>query len=519
MSPRPQFAHLAALLGLLAVASCGSTSMDPADGSGGSTTDGEASGGSAMGGNATGGDASAAGSGGAPVDPARVGSCHFEDEALAQDVREVLPYGDEDAVLEVSTLSIDGAVTSLEGIGCLTGLTEVLLVRAEASQSLDLAPLGELASLGVLHFLGGQYEHLEVVPTLSLTHLQLTELNWTSLDPLQGADTVEVMWIEHMPATDLSALATFTSLRSLMIEDTDTTDLSPLGSLDALEELTLDDVPVEELARLGEIDHLRALSLYQTPVSSLAGLAVAPELDQLNIQPAPELHDLGGLEGLPSLVTLNISDSPLSDLSALSGSTSLEMLDISNAAVVDLSPLGSCENLGSVRLSGNQIVDLTPLGALGIASLAVDRNQIVDLEPLAGTSIGSLDISENPIGSFEPIGMLEDLVALTMSDVGATSIGFLAGLELTRLIASHNQIEDISVLVGMPLLTLDLNDNSIATLPDDFVGAQGECADTLLEQNPLDAPAKALLEALCESDDAGTILWDGGDCNRCFVLK
>ena len=78
--------------------------MDRADGSGGSTTDGEASGGSATGGSGAGGDASAAGSGGAPVDPARVGSCHFEDEALAQDVREVLPYGDEDAVLGVHSI-------------------------------------------------------------------------------------------------------------------------------------------------------------------------------------------------------------------------------------------------------------------------------------------------------------------------------------------------------------------------------------------------------------------------------
>jgi len=254
MPERPRFLLFGALLGLLTLASCSSGSMDPADGpaddgSGGSTTDGEATGGSATGGGTPG----AGGGGAGPSDAARVGSCQFEDEALAQDVREVLPYGDEGAVLEVGTLLVDGAVTSLEGIGCLTGVTEVYLFRADATAPLDLAPLADLATLGALHFIGGQYENLEVVPTLPVTHLQLTELDWTSLDPLEGAKSVEVMWIERMPATDLSALSTFTSLWSLMMEDTETTDLSPLGSLDALKELYLSDVPVQELSRLGEI--------------------------------------------------------------------------------------------------------------------------------------------------------------------------------------------------------------------------------------------------------------------------
>jgi len=488
--------HVPALLGLHALVGCGSISTEPVDGgpsneaTGGSTTDGDPS--------ATGGAAPGSGGGGSATEAAQVGSCHFEDAGLAAAVRAALPYGNEDNVLEVSTLSIGEGVRSLDGIGCLTGLNDVFLFGAQLEHALDLAPLGDVTNLTFLHLLGGQYENLEVVPTLPVGYLQLAELDWTSLDVLAGAQTVEVMWLVDMATTDVGALSTLSSLRSLSLENCQTADLSPLASLDSLEELWISNAPVEELPGFGQIDSLHLVSLYGTALASLEGLAGAPALAQLYVDPAPELDNLSGLEGLPSLLRLTIGGSALSDLSVLSTIPTLETVELTRAQIEDISPLASFENLGTLRLSDNQIVDL---------------------EPISGMGVGTLDVSNNPLGSLEPISTMLGLDWLAMQNVGATSLDFLAGHELVLLDASRNDIEDVSVLAGMPLTSLDLSENAIATLPDDFVGATGGCSDTRLELNPLDVPATELLETLCSTYENSNYFWDGGYCTNCILLK
>jgi len=521
--PEPQMTlrlhplRLSAFIGTLALASGGCLS-DPADGAG---TD-DASGGSATGtgGSASGGQSSASGGAGG-AGSGQVGPCDFEDEVLAQSVRETLTlfYLSEDQVDELESLSLGGDVSSLEGISCLTGLLELSLLSDEVEPALDLAPLAGVTSLRSLHLFGGDFENVEVVPSLPLTHLQLSGMDWTSLDALEGADTVEVMWIEEMPATDLSSLSSLSSLWSLTVTNTDTTDLSPLASMESLESLHVAGAPVQDLPGLGQLESLNSIALFDTSIASLEGLAGAPALVRIDIEPATGLESLAGLEGLPSLLHVNIAASSLSDLSALADCPALESLELLRGHVVDLSHLASCESLTRVVLTSNRIVDLAPLAALNLEQLSVAHNQIVDLSPLSGAALGTLDVSGNPLGSLDPIGTLEGLTSLSISDVGATSLDFLAGFELTALDASTNQIDDVTVLLGMPLHDLDLTDNEIPTLPSEFEGASGECSVTQLEQNPLDAPSKALLATLCDTDEQASYVWDGGGCDHCYITK
>ncbi|HXS18650.1 MAG TPA: leucine-rich repeat domain-containing protein, partial [Polyangiaceae bacterium] len=453
-------------------------------------------------------------------DAHQVGSCHFEDKILARAVRERLPEGDVANLHLVSTLSIGEEVSSLEGIACLPGLSDLYFYGDQLGPIFDLGPLSDVTSLRVVHLNGGQYENIQVLPKLRLTHLQLSGLDWASLDALEGASSIEVLWIEHTPARDLSALSSFTNLWSLTLSDTFGTDLSPLADLDRLRELTLYYMSVKELPGLGQVDDLQSLSLYNTDITSLEGLAGAPKLGRIDIVPAPRLQNLAGLEGLPALVNLKVEDSAITDLSALSGSTSLESIELPNADIKDVAPLSTCTSLHRVNLSHNQIVDVAPLAALPLDFLGLAQNQVVDLEPLSGASVGGLDVSQNPLNSLDPIGTFVGLVSLVMSNVGATSLDFLAGHELQWLVANNNQIQDVSVLSGMPLHELNLNSNQIETWPDGLVGAQGDaCATTQLSGNPLDPASQDRLLALCSDDEAGSYIWDTEGCDKCPDLR
>lgn len=381
--------------------------------------------------------------------PNQVGVCHFEDEEFARLVRRSLPYGSADRVLDVWALSIEDEVTSLQGIECLSGLTDLYFHRSWYSPTVDLAPLAGMTKLRFIIITDGEYESVGVLSTLALHTLRLSHLDWTSLDALHGSNTVESLELEDVPALDLSALASFTNLRRLTLDNTSSTDLSPLQHLDMLEELEVIDVPVKTLPNLGQIDHLHSLTLDKTDIVSLEGLAGAPALLFILIQQATRLKNLAGLEGLP-LFAVHIEGSGVSDVSALAGSTSLKRIEVMNSMLEDISPLGTCQNLAGLNVSDNYITDLSPLASLPLSSLNVARNWI----------------------------------------------------------------QSVSPLIGMPLLTLDLTANNVTTLPADFIGAQGRCARTLLEQNPLDGPAMDLLNTLCGSTDY-TFLWDGGGCDRC----
>ncbi|HXS16900.1 MAG TPA: leucine-rich repeat domain-containing protein [Polyangiaceae bacterium] len=437
MSPHQLSLRLYSLFSLLTLISCGLVSREPIDET---STD-----------NALGGSTSAeTGSTEASDDPNQVGVCHFEDEEFAQLVRRSSPYGSADHVLNVWALSIDDDVTSLQGIDCLSGLAHLYFERSWWSPPLDLAPVGAVTTLDYVHITDGAYESAHVLSTLPLSSIRLTSLDWTSLDALEGSDTIDRLVIEDMPAQDLSALASLTNLRWLRLDDTLSTDLSPLVDLDLLQEIEVRDVPVKTLPRLGLLDHLSSLWLEDTDIVSLEGLAGAPELVFVGIFSPGLLENLGGLEALPLLHTLIIEDSDLSDVSALTGSTSLKRVEVINAQLEDISPLGACENLTRLVLSDNSITDLSPLRALSLHHLNVARNQI----------------------------------------------------------------ENVTPLIGKPLLTFDLTANNITTLPADFIGAQSGCQGTLLEQNPLDGPSIDLLKTLCSSTDY-TFLWDGGGCDRC----
>ena len=74
--------------------------------------------------------------------------------------------------------------------------------------------------------------------------------------------------------------------------------------------------------------------------------------------------DLTPLEGLNSVIGLDIISLHVSDLTPLAELESLQWLALRGAPVSDLTPLAGLKNLRWLRLEGGQVRDVTPLAKL-----------------------------------------------------------------------------------------------------------------------------------------------------------
>ena len=156
--------------------------------------------------------------------------------------------------------------TSLSSLGSFAKLTHLQLRNAQGLESLD--EIGKLRQLRSLTIYEGY--HLNNIDAL----LNLTELRSLTIDGgpyLSNADLfVGMKHLRRLELTDqdigdTSSLSNLTELRELRLRgDNKITDLSSFSSLTQLEELWLDDMPnLESLAGIEQLPNLRMLGLSQ----------------------------------------------------------------------------------------------------------------------------------------------------------------------------------------------------------------------------------------------------------------
>ena len=116
--------------------------------------------------------------------------------------------------------------------------------------------------------------------------------------------------------TDLSPLATLTSLVSLNVEGNQIADISPLGSLTSLVRLNLANNSVSNLSPLANLVSLKTLDLFSNKVKSVVPLSGLRNLKQL-ILTHNRIEDINPLSELTNLRTLWIKGNPIRDLSPL----------------------------------------------------------------------------------------------------------------------------------------------------------------------------------------------------------
>lgn len=176
-----------------------------------------------------------------------------------------------------------------------------------------------------------------------------------------------------------------------------------------------------DLAPAAEMQQLRSLSLSQAGTSlDLAPLAGHPGL-QVLVAPACGLKSLAALEGITSLLSIDVAGNQIEDLTPLARLRNLNFLKIQRNAVTRLDPLAGLNALYRLDATANRIQDVGPLKDLrALQYLDLADNDVRDLRPLGGlTQLQELDLDENNISNLEP---LQGLVRLEILDLHSNQI-------------------------------------------------------------------------------------------------
>ena len=230
---------------------------------------------------------------------------------------------------------------------------------------------------------------------------------------------------------------------------------------------------------LSELTTLISLELSNCPLSDVSNVARLTNLKTLDLSWCAALSDLSALGTMTALSALKLSDcGALSDVSGLAGMNNLVSLDLSwCTALTDTSGLLDMTSLTSLDLSGcdnltdiSGLLDMTSLTSLNLFGC----DNLTDLSALESLSgLTRLDIR---IESLEDIFFLARLSRLEYLDLtGCKAIKNLSVLaeltSLTTLMLYECSSQDFSFLKGLKsLTTLELTGGKSFTDLSDLVG-------------------------------------------------
>ena len=336
---------------------------------------------------------------------------------------------------------------------------------------------------------------------LQLHHLHTGGKGITDLKGLEFAHNLVNLHLGNAGnyITDLSPLATLTSLTHLNVGGNQVENLKPLTNLTHLTDLSLWNNRVTDVSPLSSLTALTYLNLADNYVNHLRPLARLIHLDELDLF-GNEIVDIAPLTDLTNLRHLILTNNHIQDISPLEGLTQMEVLQIKGNPIEDLWPLS---NLNLIDLKYDAIPDLTaptppaeawmpdPVlraavrGELGLLPdvpltkeklpmlhyLDADRKGVHNITGLAfATNLTELHLSENPITDLRPLANLTQLESLDLwglsPDAPNLDLRPLARLiNLEKLSLGKNRIADIHLLAGLRnLRTLELAHNDISDI-------------------------------------------------------
>ena len=138
----------------------------------------------------------------------------------------------------------------------------------------DLAPLAELPRLRVLRL---EYTNPHRRP-ISMPF---------DLEPLRGAQRLEVLVLPRTAIDDLEPLRALPALRELDVSFTRVVDLSPLASITSLIRIGLRATRVFSIAPLAGLNALQDLDVAHTAVNDLSPLHGLAQLARLDVDETP----------------------------------------------------------------------------------------------------------------------------------------------------------------------------------------------------------------------------------------
>ncbi len=195
-------------------------------------------------------------------------------------------------------------------------------------------------------------------------------------------------------------------------------------------------------------------------LSDISPLRTFRKLSELHLQgPFPgrgKVMDLRPLRGLP-LKSLHLISQQISDLEPLRGMP-LEALIMPESRVADLAPLQGMK-LKAIALQNSSVASLEPLRGMPLEMAELYKTPVKDLSPLKGMpiiylNIGRLNLSD---ADLKIVSELKQLKWLYMLGAPIRDISPLRSLRLEKIDLRGTRVEDLSPLLGMPLIDLRLD--------------------------------------------------------------
>ncbi len=441
--------------------------------------------------------------------------------------------------LFVSPLGPDGVGRSHLGgpdAAALAGLplTELALVNGRIA---DVSFLSQLPDLTRLDLAQNRIEDISALGGLAgLTDLNLRFNRVEDLSPLANLAQLRSLNLGGNEVGDISPLTGLSALTDLRLFSNRLADISGLARLSQLRNLRLDWNEIEDISALAELAQLQWLILDFNRIAHPAPLAGLSQLQVLQVG-GNRIRLLGPLSGMPRLWHLGAGGNdllPANDpLAQFTPGPLLTSLDLGWQGITNLSPLAAfMDGFGPrrwrLRLSGNPVTDLGPLAKRALWDLRESGqdsppNVHLDFVPLDRRSVErhipqlrswGVEVHHTPTTPIQletvsvPDGRLRRLVMeetarntrhvddpvtadrlALLRSLHAFNRGVfnLTGLEaagnLTELHLGSNGVSDLAPLSGLPLATLDLDDNLVTDLSP-LVGT--DSLKTLrLNRNPL----------------------------------
>jgi internalin A len=171
-----------------------------------------------------------------------------------------------------------------------------------------------------------------------------------------------------------------------------------------------------------------------TDLSPLKGMGV----EGLDLRET-EVTDLVPLKGLP-LTRLYLEQTRVTDLRPLAGMQLVELY-LGKTGVSDLESLRGMP-LESLNMLGTSVRSLEPLKGMPLKLLWLNETPVTDISPLAHCPLVSLTLHRTQVSDLSPLTGIKTLQRLHVGETSVTDLRPIAGLRLSRLIFTHDRIEE-----------------------------------------------------------------------------
>jgi hypothetical protein len=266
--------------------------------------------------------------------------------------------------------------------------------------------------------------------------------------------------IERVPS--LAGLEALEQVGNLQLSEIGDTDLSALHSLRRIEFTAAGWSPggtiniqgshnLKSLAGLEQLEAWNSLSLIDSPeLATVAGIAGPTVLSSINLGNLPALRDLGGLDFVFQVDTLDLHDTGVTSLGS-----ELDLYDAGsitidhNPALTSLAGFGSLSSVESLRLNDNDSLIAVDLPRLQQAqTISITNNDVLEHIPAyQGDAVGGLAFGDDSASGLNFV-----YPSQTLYEVGGN-----ARLLDVAAPDSFGQVQQISIWGNPALSNVNLN--------------------------------------------------------------